>query len=229
MVPAFNAAAYLPAALDSVLSEAARNQSSHRLEILVVDDASSDGTADVAAAYAARGVGYLRRDKQGGAGTARNNGIAASRGDYLAFLDADDLWPAGRLGLLMTALLAEPGPRIAFGHMRQFLSPDMSVALRQRLRCPTDPMPGYCAGGMLLRRGDFERIGVFEEDIKVGEFIGWYARARDRGFTAALIGDVVLERRIHGSNQTIRHRANYADYVHVLKRALDRRRTDSVS
>ena len=206
-----------------------REGAGHDLEIIVVDDASSDATAAVAASYAGQGVRCLRRASQGGIGMARNEGIAAARRKYLAFLDADDLWPAGRLGLLMAALHAGSGPRIAFGHLRQFLSSDLSAELRQRLRCPTEPMPGYCAGAMLLRHADFARIGPFEEGIKVGEFIGWYARTRDLGFVSAMIGDVVLERRIHGSNQTIRHRANYGDYLQVLKRALDRRRPGSAS
>ncbi len=229
MIPAFNAAAYLPQALASALSEAARNEASHRVEIIVVDDASNDATPAVVAGFAAQGVRYLRRAAQGGIGAARNSGIAASRGDYLAFLDADDLWPAGRLALLAAALHDGPAPRIAFGHIRQFLCPTMSAEAGRRLRCRAEPIPGYCAGAMLLGRKDFERVGPFEEDIKVGEFIGWYARARELGFTPVIIGDVVLERRIHGSNQTIRHRADYGDYIHVVKRALDRRRPGPVS
>ena len=212
----------------SVLNEAALNQASCRSEIIVVDDASSDATAAVAASFADRDVRYLRRPVQGGAGAARNSGIVAATGEYLAFLDADDRWPAGRLGLLVAALQGAPAPRIAFGHLRQFLSPEMSAENRRRLRCPTDPMPGYCAGAMLLSREDFERIGSFEEDYRVGEFIGWYARARDLGFAPVMIGEVVLERRIHGSNQTISHRASYGDYIHVVKRALDRRRPGSL-
>jgi glycosyltransferase involved in cell wall biosynthesis len=229
VIPAFNAAAYLPQALASALGEAARNEESHRVEIIVVDDASSDATPAVAAAFAAQGVRYVRRATQGGIGAARNSGIAASRGEYLAFLDADDLWPAGRLALLIAALHGMPAPRIAFGHLRQFLCPEIGAEARRRLRCPTEPMPGYCAGAMLLSREDFDRIGPFEEDIKVGEFIGWYARARELGFAPVMIGDVVLERRIHGSNQTIRHRADYGDYIRVVKRALDRRRPGPVS
>lgn len=234
IIPAFNAAAFLPQTLASVMNQTAMSDTEmsepgHRLEIIVVDDASSDGTPAIATAHAAKGVRYLRRPVQGGIGAARNSGIAMARGEYLAFLDADDLWPAGRLRLLLAALDGADAPRIAFGHMRQFLCPEMSPEIRRRLRCPAEPMPGYCAGAMLLRREDFHRVGPFEEDLKVGEFIAWFARARDLGFTPAMIQEVVLERRIHGANQTIRHRADYSDYLHVLKRALDRRRPGAVS
>jgi hypothetical protein len=77
---------------------------------------------------------------------------------------------------------------------------------------------------MLLSREDHLRIGKFNEALRVGEFIEWFGRARDLGYTIALIPDIVLERRIHGANQTVRHRANYADYIQALKRVLDRRR-----
>ena len=224
IIPAYNAALYLPQALASVMGQAG-----HRLEVIVVDDASSDETAAIAASFETKGVRCLRRPIQGGAGAARNSGVAAAQGEYLAFLDADDLWPTGRLSFLLATLDGATAPRIAFGHMRQFLCPEMSPEIRRRLQCPTDPMPGYCAGAMLLRREDFHRVGPFEEDLKVGEFIGWFARARDLGFAPIMIEDVVLERRIHGANQTINHRGNYTDYVHALKRALDRRRPGAAS
>ena len=234
VIPAFNAAQYLPQTLASILRESAADDSNstgarHALEIIVVDDASQDATADVAAAHAAAGVRYLRRATQGGIGAARNGGIALARGEYLAFLDADDLWPRGRLDALLAALQGAADARIAFGQIQHFLCPQISAELSRRLHCPAHPQPGYCAGAMLLRREDFQRVGPFDETLKVGEFIEWFARARDLGLVPVMIDEVVLERRIHGTNQTIRHRADYRDYVHAVKRALDRRRPRAVS
>jgi glycosyltransferase involved in cell wall biosynthesis len=219
VIPAFNAASHLDEAIASVVAEV-----EGRAEIIVVDDGSSDDTAAIADAHGDSGVSCIRRHRQGGAGAARNQGVAAARGRYLAFLDADDRWTTGRLRALEAALHAADAARIAFGHMRQFLCPRMDSQARRRLHCPAQPMPGYCAGAMLMHREDFQRVGPFEEDLKVGEFIGWFARARDLGLATVMIEDVVLERRIHGANQTIRHRADQADYLHAVKRALDRRR-----
>ena len=217
VIPAFNAALYLGEAIASVLAEV-----DDRLEIIVVDDSSSDETAAIAQAHAGSGVSCIRRGRQGGAGAARNEGVAAARGPYLAFLDADDRWPAGRLRRLFAALHDAPAPDMAFGHMRHFLAAGVSPGMAARASNP--PLPGYCAGAMLIRLADFRRVGMFEEDLKLGEFIGWFARACDLGLTSALVEDVVLERRIHGANLTIRRRADYGDYAQVLKRALDRRR-----
>ncbi len=218
VIPAFNAASYLREAIASVRAEV-----EDRAEIIVVDDGSSDDTAAMAEAHG-DGVSCIRRHRRGGAGAARNQGVAAANGRYLAFLDADDRWPAGRLRALAGALHAAAAPRIAFGHMRQFFCPDMDPEIRRRLRCPAGPTPGYCTGAMLIHREDFQRVGPFDEDLKVGEFIGWFARARDLGLASVMIEEVVLERRIHGANQTIRHRADHADYIHAVRRVLDRRR-----
>jgi len=224
VIPAHNAAPYLGEALESVLGETVSLGAGRPAEIIVVDDASRDGTAQVAASYAGRGVRLISNPVQGGIGVARNRGVAAAGGEFLAFLDADDLWTRNRLQRLFAALEGAGSTGIAFGHTRQFACPRMDPALRGKLRVPPDPMPAYCAGGMLLRRADFNSVGRFAEGFAVGEFIDWFARAKEKGLRPALIGDVVLERRIHGTNQTIQHRQSYADYAQVLKRALDRRR-----
>ena len=224
VIPAFNAERYLAQALESVLTETAALGGGHGFEVIVVDDASGDGTLSVADSFAGRGVRSLGRPAQGGPGAARNSGVAAAQGELLAFLDADDLWPAGRLSLLLSALARAKAPAIAFGHVRQFACPSMDSDTRRRLRIPHEAGPGYCTGAMLLSREDHLRVGKFNEALRVGEFIEWFGRARDLGYTIALVPDIVLERRIHGANQTVRHRANYADYTQALKRVLDRRR-----
>jgi glycosyltransferase involved in cell wall biosynthesis len=224
VIPAYNAAPYLGEALESVLAETASLGAARPAEIIVIDDASRDRTAEIAAAYAGPGVRLISNPAQTGAGGARNNGVAAAGGAYLAFLDADDLWTKGRLARLFAALDGAGAAGIAFGHTRQFACPRMDPALRGKLRVPPDPMPAYCAGGMLLRRADFTSVGRFAEGFAVGEFIDWFARAKEKGLQPVLIDDVVLERRIHGANQSVLQRQSYTDYAQVLKRALDRRR-----
>jgi hypothetical protein len=82
---------------------------------------------------------------------------------------------------------------------------------------------------MLVRRGDFLWVGSFEEDLQVGEFIGRFARARDCGLAKVMVEQVVLERRIHESNHTLKQRPFFGEYARMQKRTLDRRRSGSVS
>ncbi len=108
VIPAFNAADTIGDALDSVATQGFR-----ALEIIVVDDASTDGTADVAGRWAARNSSFspgrecgrqgsrvqvVRLDCNSGPAAARNRGVAEARGEWIAFLDADDAWLPWRLG-----------------------------------------------------------------------------------------------------------------------------------
>jgi succinoglycan biosynthesis protein ExoO len=106
IIPAFNAEHYLAQALASVLAETAALGSGHGCEVIVVDDASADGTLGVAAAFARRGIRSLGLPVQGGPGAARNSGVAAAHGELLAFLDADDdrLRPCAAIRLSLDGL-----------------------------------------------------------------------------------------------------------------------------
>lgn len=218
VIPVHDGAAFIGEAMATVHA-----QGSQPLEIIVVDDGSSDNSLAIAEAHSPgiRGI----RQENAEIGAARNRGVAAARGEYLAFLDADDRWPAGRLSRLLAALAEFRSPAMVFGHVRHFLCPSLEEESRRRLHCPEGTAPGFFAGAMLVRLDDFRRVGPFEEDLRVGEFIGWLARARDCGLGEAMIEEVVLERRIHGSNHTLQRRKSFGDYAQMLKRTLDRRRS----
>lgn len=92
IIPAYNARRFIGRALESAFA-----QKVPRLEILVVDDGSTDGTRELVETYADRGVRLICRDVRGGAAAARNTGLQAAAGDFIAFLDADDEWLPGKL------------------------------------------------------------------------------------------------------------------------------------
>jgi glycosyltransferase involved in cell wall biosynthesis len=217
VVPVHNCERYLRSALDSVLG-----QNPPPFEVTVVDDGSTDDSLAVAQRFGAqvRCVAQARR----GVGGARNAGLAASSGDYVAFLDADDLWTARALRSLLAPLAADSRLDLAFGHVRHFISRDLDRTTASRLLRRPGLEPGYLAGAMLVRRGAFDRVGGFREDIAIGDFIDWMARARECGLREAIVGEHVLWRRLHGSNHGRRAEEARTDYARVLKAALDRRR-----
>jgi glycosyltransferase involved in cell wall biosynthesis len=217
LVPAYNAERYLGEALDSVLS-----QTQPPLEVIVVDDGSSDGTSAVAERFGER-VRYERR-AHAGIGSTRNRCVELARGDYIAFVDADDRWEPDKLERQLSAAQAEPWADIVFGHVRQFVSPDVPAQNRARIVCPPEPQPGYVLGAMLATRAAFGRVGPFATNLHVGEFIDWMARARELGLRELMLPGTVLWRRLHDANQGVRHRDRMGDFAHVLKASLDRRR-----
>jgi glycosyltransferase involved in cell wall biosynthesis len=217
IVPAYNAERYLAEALDSVLGQTQAPE-----EIIVVNDGSTDGTEDIARSFG-RSV-CLLSTPHGGAGAARNAGVESAQGEFVSFLDADDLWMPEKLSLQREALRARPNVHMVFGYVRQFISPELDEAVRSRIECPAGSMPGFHAGTMFIRRTTFQGVGPFNTGLKVGEFIDWYLRAVEAGLQSIMLPDVVMSRRLHGTNLVLRERTALPEYASILKASLDRRR-----
>jgi glycosyltransferase involved in cell wall biosynthesis len=217
VIPAFNAERYLGEAVESAFG-----QTYQPVEVVVVDDGSDDGTGAVARAYGDRIV--FASQPNGGIGSARNRGVALARGSYLAFLDADDRFLPDKLERQFAALAADLALDMVFGHVREFVSPELAPEDRAALRGPSPPGPFVAPNAMLIRRGSFDRVGLFATDVRVGEGVDWYARATEAGLKGLTLPDVVVERRLHDSNTGIRERDSRSDYLQVVRSALERRR-----
>lgn len=216
IIPVHNGERYLADALDSVMA-----QKYEKLEIIVVNDGSTDGTQQIARSY--QDVMCISQSRQG-AGAARNNGVKHSRGEFLAFLDADDLWMPDKTTKQMSALLADSGLDMVFGHVAQFYSPELEKVIKDKIKITQAVMPGYVPGAMLIKKETFLKAGYFNPDLNVGEFIDWYLRAQEGGLQGGMLPDVVLKRRIHDANTGIRERDSRRDYLRILKASLDRKR-----
>lgn len=202
--------------------ESATGQTYKPAEIIVIDDGSCDNSASQIKQYQ-DSVKYVYQSKQGAA-AARNRGVRLSRGDYLAFLDADDLWARDKLAIQMKALSQKVSIDAVFGCVHQFISEDVDDSVRNRLNCPDHPIAGFIPGTMLIRKKSFLKIGYFQTSWRVGEFIDWYLKAVECGLQMTVLPDILLERRLHNTNQGILKKDARTDYVRILKAALDRRR-----
>lgn len=217
MIGAYNAAPYLGEAIESVLA-----QDYEPLELIVVDDGSTDGTADVARSYPQV---QLIRQQNGGNGAARNRAVENASGALYAFLDADDRFTPGKLTVQQAALDEDPGLDMVFGHVREFLSPELDEDVRAKLRPPApQPMPWTAPNLMLVRRESFERVGPFTTAVRVGVTVDWFARAAEAGLRYLILPEVVLERRIHTQNNGLRESASRSQYLEVIRQAMERRR-----
>jgi glycosyltransferase involved in cell wall biosynthesis len=218
IVPVYNGNRYLAAALDSVLG-----QSRPPTEVLVIDDGSSDPPDVALAAYGSR-VG-LRRKKHGGPASARNHGIQHAASEFLAFIDQDDLWTADKLARQLGRFAAEPGLDLCFGHVELFWEPALAAEERaHREHARGRHVPGYTTPALLARRTAFERVGLLDVNLRFGDATDWIMRAHAAGLQSAMLPDVVLRHRMHGSNLTRRRDASKREFVHVVKTHLDRQR-----
>lgn len=217
IVPCYNAAAYLGAALDSLLA-----QTPPPFEIIVIDDGSSDGSAALAGSYGAPVLCHSQIN-QGIAG-ARNQGLRLARGDLIAFLDADDLWPAHSLAVRLAELERTPDLDGVFGLVESFACPNLSAAEIQGLQAIPGIQAGRLAGASLWRRSAFDEVGEFNTSFTVGETMDWVARAEELGLVLGQVPQVVLRRRIHSANTVRKAEQLKADYLRLLRASLTRRR-----
>jgi glycosyltransferase involved in cell wall biosynthesis len=217
IIPAWNAGRHLAEALESALREARSVEAS--VQVLVVDDGSTDDTAAMARRFASSGV-ELFQQPNGGEAMARNAGLALTCSRYVAQLDADDLWPEGRLAALLAVLEANPRLEAAFGMSVEFADSD---APPQANWSPEPTLVRMPSTG-LLRRAAFERLGGFAVGDSCCTF-AWMATALGVGLTYVTIDRVVLQRRIHGTNAS--HGVPFLQEkrrIAQLKAALDARR-----
>jgi glycosyltransferase involved in cell wall biosynthesis len=217
MIGVYNAEPYLAEAIESVLA-----QDYVPLELIVVDDGSNDGSAAVAKSFPQ--VNYFFQENAGN-GAARNRAVEAATGDLFAFVDADDRFTPGKLTLQKTALDADPALDMVFGHVREFLSPELDEETRNSLRPPApEPMPWTAPNLMLIRRESFLRVGPFSTTFRVGVTVDWFARASEAGLRYAVLPEVVLERRLHTQNNGLRESGARSQYLDVIRAAMERRR-----
>jgi glycosyltransferase involved in cell wall biosynthesis len=218
IIPVRDGARYIVDAIESVL-----RQTKPPAELLVIDDGSRDETVEIVSRFFGRRVRLIQQPG-GGAAAARNQGVRLARYELLAFLDADDLWTSTKLEQQCAELESNATLDMVFGYVRQFVSPDLEAAKRARLHCPEESARSPHIGTMLVRRRSFERVGPFETEWSVGEFLAWYARAQLLGLREKMIPTVLLERRLHRTNQGVLKRSERGDYVRVIKKILDLRR-----
>ena len=220
VIPAHNSQQYIVPALDSILAQ------KHRpLEILVVDDGSTDTTPDIVRGYAPE-VRLIQQNQRGHP-AARNAGIRAATGMFLAFLDHDDLWTPDKLDRQIASFENNPALDLVFGHNQNFFTPEMTPEERGRVVVPLRPLPGLLQGAMLARRESFDRVGLFSEERGVGDFLDWYGRAMLARMNVEMLPEIVVYRRIHASNYQRTHRYQVREYLRAVKDLLDRRRARS--
>lgn len=218
IIPARNREAYVEEAIRSVLE-----QTSPPEEIIVVDDGSIDRTREKTQAFGER-IRYVFQEHRG-VSSARNTGVDASRGKFLAFLDSDDIWLPQKLEWQMDHLIRHPETAMVHGHVRAFLSPELADTDQRRIdtRC----LPGLQASCVLVRREAFAKAGPFDPGIRGGEYIEWFSRAEDRGCSNHVLAELVTRRRVHLSNSVLDREQMNRNYSRVVKTILDRRRASN--
>jgi glycosyltransferase involved in cell wall biosynthesis len=219
IIPVFNGERYLAEALESIFKQTYRP-----IEIIVADDGSTDGSAAVVTGYGSQ-ICYLKQSNAGPA-TARNLGLSVARGDFVAFLDADDLWHPEKLERQAARFRARPELDYCVAHAQNFWIPELSQENDKfRDHRISKALPAYVTGTLLVRRELFTTVRAFDPSLAHGDSTQWFLRAAEHGAVGELMPDVLLYRRLHHTNR-IRQLAGASrnEFLQIVKKTLDRRR-----
>lgn len=219
IIPVYNEERFLSGAINSVLK-----QTYESVEIIVIDDGSTDSSVDIAGQYDQ--VILLQQDHKGVA-AARNYGMSIAKGDYISFLDADDEWDAKKIDTQIGYLKKNRSREAVICRFRNFFEKNITPpAWVNRQRFTTDiyqDMPSLVT--MLIRKDAFRKVGSFSEHLETGSDIDWFARAKDAGITMELIPETLVYRRLHDRNLSYKARSNQSDLLKIFKASLDRKRS----
>ncbi|HKC23928.1 MAG TPA: glycosyltransferase, partial [Thermoanaerobaculia bacterium] len=200
VIPCYNHAGFLPDALASCLKQTHPN-----VEVLVVDDGSTDDSAEVASR--APGVRVVRQPNRG-LSAARNTGIEQSRGEYLLFLDADDRLLPEAVSASVRAALDHPECAFVFGRFHVINGAGAWLLTSESREMPKSPYAALLEtnwivmhGTVLYRRETFREVGLFDTALRASEDYDMYLRV-SRRFPIASHDAVVAEVRKHRTNMT---------------------------
>ncbi len=202
IIPAYNAEEYLAETLDSVVAQSFRD-----IEVVLVDDGSTDGTIALAEGYANRLNLTILRQRSGGPAAARNTGIRQSRGAYCAFIDSDDLMLPQRIAEQCAALDADPEVGLAHTDLMTF---DHSGVIHVTRRAFSAPVGGHILPTLLLdnsittstvmaRRSCLLEAGLFDDSLRISEDFDLWLRMAERWKVAYVDKPLVKYRRRPGS------------------------------
>ncbi len=210
-MPVWNGSAYLADSIGSILRQQLP------VEIVVADDGSTDGSAELAASLGCR----VLRLEHGGIARACNAAIREAHGAYLMMLDQDDILCDGALAVMLSALQEDAALDAVAARAQDFLSPELDAAARAALRVRPEPYYGLMTGALLMRADVPARIGGFNEAYKAGQAVDFLLRMEKAGIACRKLELTSVMRRLHASNTSRTMKARqFNDYGAMLRARL---------
>ena len=218
IIPVWNGARFLADAIDSVLT-----QTHPALEVIVVDDGSTDDTPSVIASYGSR-VRNVRQ-ANGGEATARNTGVRHASGAYLAFLDADDLWEPTKTEGQLAVFERNLSVDLSFTAFQNFWMAEVAGEQRRAPARSELPFAAWSICTLLAPRRVFERFGPFDESLRKVPNMTWFVHAAGRGARIDVLPESLVRRRVHAENASrLNDVFNHDEFLPMLKAWRDYRR-----
>jgi glycosyltransferase involved in cell wall biosynthesis len=203
VIPVFNGERFLAEAIESVLAQGRPD-----MEILVIDDGSTDATQQVTARFARR-VRYFHQDNAGPS-SARNHGIRQACGEFVAFLDADDLWHPDKTSIQLARFAARAELAICTAQMQNFWSAQSGNEVGGLVDGRLTAIQPNVGSSFMARRSLVQTLGLLDTSFRHRDIQELIVRATDRGLATESLPQVLVKRRIHDANMS-RDRSDAGD------------------
>ncbi len=201
ITPIYNNADFLPELLENL-----RAQAYQPLEIMLIDDGSTDDSAAIAASYSLKTPEWrvqCIRQTNAGPSAARNAGLCCAQGDFIQFLDVDDLLPPNELLDQAHRLLWQPQLDLVGGYLQTVRLPGADPS--NLFFAQAEPFLSYNLGAALFRCRVFERVGMLNPALHLAEDVDLFFRIMEAGCPLVITPEVALYYRLHERNATRRY------------------------
>ena len=212
IIPVKNGSNYLKEAIEGIIAQ------KMNVEIIVVDDCSTDNTVEIAQSY---GCKIVKHETSCGQVAGKNNGLKVAQGKYILFHDHDDIMNEGALKRLYDEF--EPDVMAVEAKVQDWYSPDLSEEERAKTTIKNEPYWGLFTGAILIKKEVFDVIGLFNDSVYSGEIIEWQSKMDANGFKIKKIDFVSTMRRVHATNfGKTNQKTEFKNYAAILRAKLKR-------
>ncbi len=216
IIPVYNGERFLNESIDSIL-----NQQYKDIEIIIVDDGSTDNSAEIAKSH--EKVRYIYQTNQGPS-VARNTGIKVSSGNFISFIDCDDIWYPKKLITQFEYLMNHPDVGFVFANRKMILEENIPKPPWYKEHLFENSCPVLCASALLARKYVFDIVGGYNPDFRFGENAEWLTRAKDHRIKMFVLPETLIKQRLHDKNQTYHLNQMRSSILKALKGSIDRQR-----
>ena len=219
IIPLFNAEQYIKQALDSIMVQTYKN-----VEIIVVDDCSTDNSLDIVSNY--EKVKIIKSEQHRYPSYARNLGLRESQGELIAFLDADDFWVVEeKLELQVGILLKKKDVDGVYGKFKNFFETNKTIPPFIKDKYLDEKFGTIInLGTLVIKKSSFDKIGFFSEEIHYGEDLDWFIRAKDAGLKLIFYPMVFMHRRLHNKNLSYEAHSDKKNLLQIFHQSIERKR-----
>jgi len=213
IIPVFNGEKYIEAAIESVLNQTYKN-----IEIIIVDDGSTDNTLNLIEKFNGN-VKYIRQSNSG-SGVARNLGISKASGDFIGFLDSDDMWDKNKILLQLECFDNNLEIEACLCNIKLINEKETGILDDEYVI-----VTPYTVCSILIKTYALKKVRLFNANLKFGEDTDWFMRIRKLEIPVKILKDTLVYARLHKDNLTNSFNVRSREEIFSkIKNELDKRR-----